>query len=69
MSAEWRVRLAEVYAQTLSLAIEALHDGPDVLGVQVREDISPGMRTLHVARHGKKRPPFCGVQASTRANH
>lgn len=48
------VRQSEVYAQTLSLAIEALHDGPDVLGVQVREDIGPGMRTLHVARHGQK---------------
>lgn len=47
-------RQAEVYAQTLSLAIEALLDGPDVPGAHVREDIGPDMRTLHVARQGRK---------------
>lgn len=27
-------RQADVYAETLTLAIEALHDGPDILGVK-----------------------------------
>lgn len=47
-------RQAEAYAETLSLAIEALHDGPDVLGCVVRAEIGPGLRTLHVARQGRK---------------
>lgn len=47
-------RQAEVYAQTLLLAIEALHDGLDVLGANVREDIGPDIHTLHVARQGRK---------------
>lgn len=47
-------RQAEVYAETLTLAIEALHDGPDVLGASGREDIGPSMHTLHVARQGRK---------------
>jgi toxin ParE1/3/4 len=47
-------RQGEVYAQTLTLAIEALLHGPDVLGAHVREDIGPGIRTLNVARQGRK---------------
>lgn len=43
-----------VYGETLSLAIEALHDGPDIVGVAVREDIGLGIRTLHVMRQGRK---------------
>ena len=46
-------RQAEVYVETLTLAIEALHDGPEQLGAQVRDDIEPGIRTLHVARQGR----------------
>lgn len=47
-------RQADVYAETLTLAIEALHDGPDILGVDEREEIGPDTRTLHVARLGRK---------------
>lgn len=47
-------RQADVYAETITLAIEALHDGPKIPGVKEREDIGPGIRTLHVARHGQK---------------
>ena len=46
-------RQAEAYAETLTLAIEALHDGPEQLGVKARHDIGPGIRTLHVARQGR----------------
>ena len=44
---------AETYAETLTLAIEALHDGPEQLGAKARDDIGPGIRTLHVARQGR----------------
>ena len=43
-------RQAEAYAETLTLAIEVLHDGPEQLGVKARHDIAPGISTLHVAR-------------------
>lgn len=45
---------ADFYAETLTLAIEALHDGPEILGVNERDEIGPGIRTLHVARQGRK---------------
>ena len=47
-------RQAEQYAETIALAIEASHDGPEILGAKVRDDIGAGIRTLHVARHGRK---------------
>lgn len=37
----------------MAFAIEALEGGPDVLGARVRDDIQPGIRTLHVARQGR----------------
>lgn len=46
-------RQAKAYAETLILAIELLNNGPEQLGVKAREDIGPGIRTLHVARHGR----------------
>jgi toxin ParE1/3/4 len=46
-------RQAETYAETLTLAIETLHHGPEQLGSKARDDIMPGIRTLHVARHGR----------------
>ena len=48
-------RQAGAYAETLTLtlAIEALHDGPEQLGVKARHDIGPGISTLHVARQGR----------------
>ncbi len=44
---------ASTYAETMALAIEALEGGPDVLGARARDDIQPGIRTLHVARQGR----------------
>ncbi|MDD5241065.1 MAG: type II toxin-antitoxin system RelE/ParE family toxin [Sulfuricella sp.] len=47
-------RQVEIYTETLSLALEALIEGPDVLGAQVRDEIASGIRTLHVARQNRK---------------
>jgi toxin ParE1/3/4 len=56
---------AENYAQTLSLAIEALHDGPEVLGATVRDDLGLGVRTLHVARQGRNARHFVVFRTAT----
>ncbi|MDI6750590.1 MAG: type II toxin-antitoxin system RelE/ParE family toxin [Rhodocyclaceae bacterium] len=47
-------RQAAYYVDTVTEAIEALHEGPDILGTKARDDIAPGIRTLHVARQGRK---------------
>ena len=56
-------RQAQTYAETLTLAIEALHDGPEPLGARPRDDIGPGILTLHVARQGRSGRHFwCSVR-------
>lgn len=45
---------ARVYAETLSSAVEALAEGPRVVGTKARNDIAKGLFTLHVARKGRK---------------
>jgi toxin ParE1/3/4 len=45
---------AQVYADTLSTALESLAAGPKVIGAIARNDIAKGLFTLHVARHGRK---------------
>ena len=45
---------AVAYAETLSLAISALAEGPEVLGAKRRDEIGNGIRTLHVTRQGRK---------------
>jgi toxin ParE1/3/4 len=50
---------AEVYAETLELAINALREkGPRTIGVKEREEIGPGIFTLHAARHKRKASHF-----------
>lgn len=46
-------RQFDVYRQTLLEAIRALQAGPEPLGNRGRDDIRPGLRTLHVAREGR----------------
>ena len=53
---------ARTYAETLSAAIEALCDGPEILGVKARSEIGPGLYTLHVARKGRKGRHFVMFQ-------
>jgi toxin ParE1/3/4 len=45
---------ARNYSESISLAIQALKDGPDILGSKLRDEIEPGIKTLHVARSGRK---------------
>ncbi|MCF6178598.1 MAG: type II toxin-antitoxin system RelE/ParE family toxin [Geopsychrobacter sp.] len=47
-------RQARVYAETLSLAIGALAEGPEVLGARCRDEVGKGIWTLHIARQGRK---------------
>jgi toxin ParE1/3/4 len=56
---EWTVEhfgepQALVYAETLSLAIEALTEGPSIPGARQRDEILKGLYSLHVARQGRK---------------
>ena len=53
---------AREYAETLSLAIAALSDGPSVAGVRSRADILKGLYALHVARRGRKGRHFVMFQ-------
>ena len=48
------VRQSRVYRDTIVQAIGELADGPDVAGSKARDEIMPGLRTLHVARHGRR---------------
>jgi toxin ParE1/3/4 len=50
---QFGARQAQTYARTLSLALQALCDGPEVAGARARDDLAPGVRTLHVARQGR----------------
>ena len=45
---------AQTYSATISLALQALTDGPEILGSKLRDDIQPGIKTLHIARLGRK---------------
>lgn len=47
-------RQANTYARVLSAALEALVSGPTIFGARRRDEISPGLLTLHVARKGNK---------------
>jgi toxin ParE1/3/4 len=50
---------ARVYAETLELAIDALREkGPRTIGVKEREEIGPGIFTLHAARRKRKASHF-----------
>ncbi len=45
---------ARTYADILSHAIEALTNGPQILGAKERNEIAKGIFTLHVTREGLK---------------
>ena len=47
-------RQARSYRDVLISAIEELANDPDVPGSRHRDEIMPGVRSLHVARHGHR---------------
>lgn len=57
-------RQADIYRDTLLDALAALGDGPDVLGSAARDEILPNLRTLHVARQGRRGRHFIMYRAS-----
>src|ERR1700745_1520097 len=56
-------RQSRVYRDTLVQAIGERTDGPDVVGSKARDEIMPGLRTLHVARHGRRGSHFLMYRA------
>jgi len=53
-TANFGVRQAAIYRDTLLRAIGELANGPDVAGSKARDEIMSGLRTLHVARRGRR---------------
>jgi toxin ParE1/3/4 len=47
-------RQSRRYRDTLVRAIGELANGPEVGGSKARDEIMQGLRTLHVARHGRR---------------
>ena len=45
---------ARIYRDTLLQTIAELAEGPDIVGSKARDEIMRGLRTLHVARHGRR---------------
>ena len=60
-------RQARLYAETLQEALEALIDGPSAIGCRPREDIAPGIFTLHVSRQGRRGRHFVLFRVSREA--
>jgi toxin ParE1/3/4 len=57
-------RQSRVYRDTLVQAIGELAGGPDAAGSRARDEIMPGLRTLHVARHGRRGSHFLMYRAA-----
>lgn len=51
-------RQSRVYRDTLVRAIAELASDPNVAGSRARDEIMTGLRTLHVARHGRRGSHF-----------
>ena len=59
---------ALVYAETLSMALMALTEGPDILGAKAREEILKRLLSLHVARQGRKGRHFIMFRIAPRGS-
>ena len=60
-------RQSRVYRDTLVQAIGELADGPDVAGSKARDEIMPGLRTLHIARQGRRGSHFLMYRAAAKS--
>ena len=47
-------RQAKIYRDTLVQALGDLAEGPEVAGSKARDEILAGLRTLHIARRGRR---------------
>jgi toxin ParE1/3/4 len=56
-------RQAAIYQTTLIDALTALHSGPDVSASASRDEILPGLPSLHVARQGRRGRHFIMYRA------
>ena len=56
-------RQSRAYRDTLVQTIGELADGPDVAGSAARDEIMAGLRTLHVARGGRRGSHFLMYRA------
>jgi toxin ParE1/3/4 len=45
---------AETYAAIINVTILELKDGPNPVGARPLDDILPGLKLVHVARHGRR---------------
>jgi toxin ParE1/3/4 len=57
-------RQSRVYRDTLVQAIGELANGPDAAGSKARDDIMAGLRTLHIARRGRRGSHFLMYRAA-----
>jgi len=57
-------RQSRIYRDTLVEAIGELADGPDVTASKARDEIMAGLRTLHVARRGRRGSHFLMYRAA-----
>ncbi|MFB9268591.1 type II toxin-antitoxin system RelE/ParE family toxin [Bradyrhizobium erythrophlei] len=57
-------RQSRVYRDTLVHAIGELANGPDVVGSKARDEIIAGLRTLRVARRGRRGSHFLMYRAA-----
>ena len=44
---------ADAYLQTILASLDELEGGPTLVGVKKRDELLPGLMSLHVARHGR----------------
>jgi toxin ParE1/3/4 len=58
---------ARVYRDTLAQAIGELRAGPKVIGSRTRDEIAPGLCTLHVARRGRRGRHFLMYRVASRS--
>jgi toxin ParE1/3/4 len=57
-------RQAGLYRDAIVQAIGELADGPDVAGSKARDEILPGLRTLRIARRGRRGSHFLMYRAA-----
>lgn len=50
---QFGIKQSMSYEETLIAALQLLNDGPSVIGAKPRDDITPGLLTLHISRRGK----------------